>query len=377
MRPERRKMKIDTKKMVLFVAIAYGITYLMGIFMFIGVGREIDLSCFANAQMMYPAAGVILGKLIFDAKDIKLPKAFYVAFLVTTLAMMAISFVSFAAPLEPINLMGMMTIDVYNLASQYILMAGGIVMYITQWACGKQKRFNAGLTRRNIKLSVAMVALYLALYIGRFVVALLMDGIAMGDTFGSLAEWVKSLGNVTTLSTLLMLPFSFVMVFPAFLGEEYGWRYFLQPAMMKKFGPRGGVLLLGVVWGLWHLPMDFCFYTTETGLQMQVNQIVTCVCLGIFFAYAYLKTQNFWVPVIIHYLNNNLIPVLAGNYSADVIQNQHIEWVQLPINLILSLGFAAFIFSKEFSKKRIAEKEEKLVVEAKAFEAPQAAAANE
>lgn len=37
------------------------------------------------------------------------------------------------------------------------------------------------------------------------------------------------------------------------LGEEFGWRGFAHPRMVQRFGPVWGCLLLGVVWGLWHL----------------------------------------------------------------------------------------------------------------------------
>ena len=45
-----------------------------------------------------------------------------------------------------------------------------------------------------------------------------------------------------------------------FFGEEYGWRYYLQPVLQKRFGLRAGVIILGVVWGLWHIPDDLFRY---------------------------------------------------------------------------------------------------------------------
>ncbi|NLG03316.1 MAG: CPBP family intramembrane metalloprotease, partial [Clostridia bacterium] len=109
-----------------------------------------------------------------------------------------------------------------------------------------------------------------------------------------------------------------------------------------------------IVWGLWHLPVDFFYYSPDAGLVAAVSQQITCITLGIFFAYAYMKTNNIWVPVILHFLNNNLIPVLSGNNSADVLKNQQMAWSDLPLALLLNgIVFGLFILSKEFSEKKI------------------------
>jgi membrane protease YdiL (CAAX protease family) len=46
-----------------------------------------------------------------------------------------------------------------------------------------------------------------------------------------------------------------LVMFP--LGEEFGWRGFAYPRLEKALGPVVGSLLLGAVWGLWHLGMMF------------------------------------------------------------------------------------------------------------------------
>ncbi|HEX4340733.1 MAG TPA: CPBP family intramembrane glutamic endopeptidase [Polyangiaceae bacterium] len=42
-----------------------------------------------------------------------------------------------------------------------------------------------------------------------------------------------------------------LVVFP--LGEEFGWRGYAYPRLVDRLGVVKGALVLGVVWGLWHL----------------------------------------------------------------------------------------------------------------------------
>ena len=77
--------------MWIFIAVAYGFTYVMGIFMFIGFKKDYDLTVFVNTQMMYPACGVILGKILAKKEGESLPLGGYITFLVTSLLMMLLS----------------------------------------------------------------------------------------------------------------------------------------------------------------------------------------------------------------------------------------------------------------------------------------------
>jgi membrane protease YdiL (CAAX protease family) len=62
-----------------------------------------------------------------------------------------------------------------------------------------------------------------------------------------------------------------LVVFP--LGEEFGWRGFAHPRMVERHGVIRGALVVGVVWGLWHLvytitPAAGGFDPIELGLIM-------------------------------------------------------------------------------------------------------------
>ena len=58
----------EKKQLIIFTVIAYGITYILGLLMWYGYGTGADLGAFPNAQMLYPAAGVMLAYLITRKK---------------------------------------------------------------------------------------------------------------------------------------------------------------------------------------------------------------------------------------------------------------------------------------------------------------------
>ena len=62
-------MQTEKKQLLIYVIIAYGITYVMGLLMWYSYGKGLDLSAFPNAQMLYPAAGVMMAYLITKKGD--------------------------------------------------------------------------------------------------------------------------------------------------------------------------------------------------------------------------------------------------------------------------------------------------------------------
>jgi membrane protease YdiL (CAAX protease family) len=51
-----------------------------------------------------------------------------------------------------------------------------------------------------------------------------------------------------------MLAVNIFFLLLATLGEEIGWHGLALPALQKKFSPLKSSLILGVLWGLWHVP---------------------------------------------------------------------------------------------------------------------------
>lgn len=346
--------KTEKRQLKIFIGIAYGIPYLLGLLMWYGSMKQMDLSAFPVTQMLYPAMGVMFAFLLTRREDKEMPRAFYICFILMTALSIVCTALSVLLP-DVVITTDYGSVSVFCMAVQYILAAGGLICLICLIAAGKKKREAYGVKGKNWMASVGCVVLFVVLYFFRVA--------AYNGLSGQLENFISVMLSAEAWIYLAIMPLNFLLGYAAFFGEEYGWRYYLQPFLQKKFGLRKGVLILGVVWGLWHLPLDFFYYVTpDKGVVMTVNQIINCVTLGIFLGYAYMKTENIWVPVMIHFLNNNLVLVVSGALSADVLENQSVSWLDIPLALVMNgLIFGLFIFAKQYRGKEASHRAEGLL----------------
>ena len=355
---------VDKKRLIIYIAVAYCVSFLMMIPMYIGKQKGYDLTQIVNAQMCSPAAAVALGFLLFCKGEKRVPKFFMAVLVINYVIQLVLGIASIVyMPFGPEDIIpagsdtvGIPLMQVYNYTGQAELIICSILLWIAYFAAGKERRKFAGLARNNEGKGILLVLLFTVLFLVRNIGPLMLDGLINKTLPVYLAEYAALAKNPLFTASILGLAINYPLTIIAFLGEEYGWRYFLMPVMQKKFGMKLGVILLGIVWGLWHIPVDTFFYTEDSVPQMITGQIITCVFLGIFLGYAYLKTNNIWVPVAMHFLNNNLIPIITGTFSADVLRNQHIEWLYLIEVFVLDfIFFGLFIFAKEYRGRKKAK----------------------
>ncbi|MFI6597001.1 lysostaphin resistance A-like protein [Nonomuraea sp. NPDC050536] len=85
------------------------------------------------------------------------------------------------------------------------------------------------------------------------------------------------------------------------LGEEWGWRGWLLPTLVRSRGLGQGLVLSGVIWGLWHAPLTLLGYNYPgLGPWAAAYFVVTCVFIGLIFGWLRLRTGSVWPPVIAH-----------------------------------------------------------------------------
>lgn len=103
-----------------------------------------------------------------------------------------------------------------------------------------------------------------------------------------------------TRAVLVSYPLAFIAVFLTIaLPEEIGWRGFALPRMQPRYGPLCGTLLLGVLWGFWHL---LYFLTPDHGggrgigaatvLVSFLTFLLLMIALAIIFTWVFNHTQG-------------------------------------------------------------------------------------
>ena len=283
--------------------------------------------------MFYPAAGVMLAFLLAKRQDT--PKRFYILYPAAAAVMLAASVLSAVMPQAA-------WLGIANL----VIIIASVLGWIFLLTEKKEKRETYGLRLHGKALTALGICVYfLAVKTGMVFLSVAMQG---GDSWAEyLAYWRTS---APWVMAVVLIP-NFFLSFLPFFGEEYGWRYYLTPALQNRFGARRGALAVGVLWGLWHLPLNLFFYSPETSLQSIASQLVVCVALGVFFTFAYEKCgKNIWVPVLLHYLNNNMILVWTG--TAD-IGNQIISWTDVVLSAIMyGVVFLPFLAAKCYRRNQ-------------------------
>lgn len=108
---------------------------------------------------------------------------------------------------------------------------------------------------------------------------------------------------ITSASASLYAPF--LNMFAA-IGEEAGWRGYMQPVLNEKFGRTKGIIIGGIIWGMWHWPIigliGYEYGSNYFGYPV-TGMLLFCVftiAMGILCEMVYEKSGCIWSPAILH-----------------------------------------------------------------------------
>ena len=141
-------------------------------------------------------------------------------------------------------------------------------------------------------------------------------------------EAVRPVGVLLLVSYLPMLV---LQVVTTALAEEPGWRDFALPRLQTRFGAVPGTVLLGLLWGAWHLPL----FLTEWGGWPDFSWthpalfIASCVPLSLVMTWVFNRSgQSVPLVMLLHAGINStytllwpaIFPALDGDQDTLVVQ---------------------------------------------------------
>lgn len=149
---------------------------------------------------------------------------------------------------------------------------------------------------------------------------------------------------------LLFLPVSFLFTWLLCWGEEYGWRWFLQSRLERKWGLLTGAVLTGALWALWHIPAQLPVDTSmQDVLWFAAIKLAVCVPLGMFLAFACHRTGNIFVVALLHFLHN----YLAGFLKPPMIAGLSVGWEALLVYIVSYSVFCLPLLWMVYQKKKL------------------------
>lgn len=163
---------------------------------------------------------------------------------------------------------------------------------------------------------------------------------------------IGTTGDVSTYVEVLISVFPMLFItwgtsISTYIGEELGWRGFLLEKMQKKFGLRTGVVLLGIIWEIWHMPLWFTQYDFSY-LEIFVRVPLT-ISFSVFLGYVYMKTKDVWMCATFHCLVNTF----SGRFEEQLVYKTVAFGMSASeiVQIVFMLSLVLFIFSKEYGKR--------------------------
>ena len=120
-----------------------------------------------------------------------------------------------------------------------------------------------------------------------------------------------TLSDLPLLSAPHLIVYWFVYLFllGGPLQEEFGWRGYALDKLQSKYTALTSSLLLGFIWAMWHMPLNF---TSGIGDQYSlvistvIGSIISLMLISIFFTWIYNNTGKSILAVMLFHASMNL-----------------------------------------------------------------------
>lgn len=149
---------------------------------------------------------------------------------------------------------------------------------------------------------------------------------------------------------LIIVAFVYVF-FLSVLGEEIGWRGYALPRLQKRYSALTSSVIIGVIWGLWHLPLFFIKGNFHQSIPI-ILFLIQAIALSVIYTWIYNNTKGSLLIVHIFHAASNVtlgvLPVLPMDVGNDIRP----LWVTVIILVIISITIVLRYGPKNLSNKQ-------------------------
>ena len=149
--------------------------------------------------------------------------------------------------------------------------------------------------------------------------------------------------EISVSPVILAIPYFFLMLIIGGGQEEFGWRGYAQEPLQEKIGVIPASLVIGVIWGIWHLPLWFMAGDLHSAYSFLAFVMMT-TSISLMYTWLYNSSgKKLIVVMFFHAMSNTAAPLLPFLHGIEG-KPESAYWVYAAVNVFFGLIFAFLIF---------------------------------
>ena len=298
--------RINWRQVGLFVGLTFALSWSINLVIWLvgGVAHP-AAATWLQMQMLVPAlCALALERFVFRTRhDRGAPRWLVRSFFVYAAIVLAVAIASTLLPDLALALSALVTLASFGATA---------ALFVLRWRGGREAFDRAGLrlgrARDWLLYGIAFVLFY-ASQTGLNALFGLGGRVDLTEAAALNGMPPQALLIVGFVQSVVFAPV--VMALMLGFGEEYGWRGYLQ-GTLERMGRVRGVLLVGLIWGIWHVPAVLLGHNYPgRPLLGSLLMIAYSVLMGFVFGYVMLKTRAIWLVAFLHAVNNHTYQYLT------------------------------------------------------------------
>ena len=134
---------------------------------------------------------------------------------------------------------------------------------------------------------------------------------------------------------LMLVPYFFFTLLVGGGQEEFGWRGYAQQPLQERYGIIKASMLIGVVWGVWHLPL--WVFPDAQGAYSAVAFIIHTTAVSLVYGFLYNASgKKLIIPLFFHAMWNAAPPLFPFLHEIEG-QPETAYWVYAGVTVVAGI----------------------------------------